>query len=198
MKERKHLVRSLVGVVVAILVLGVLLSQNEVAQSQTGQTCCGFTDYTDNRYGCGQCVWYASYKRPDIPDNVRWGNARNWDDSAPLEGFSVGTEPRRGAIVVFESGVGGAESAGHVAYVESVEGDTFTVSHMNFCGRQGCPGCLTTSTFNVNGFRSGDLHFIYPPLDVPALVFPYPDSTVERDDPIDLVWYGDTEYYDLV
>jgi surface antigen len=44
-------------------------------------------------------------------------------------GYSVGSTPRPGAIMVSKE-----SRVGHVAYVESVDGSTFTVSEMNFRG----------------------------------------------------------------
>lgn len=142
MKEKRWLKRVLAGALLLAMVLGVLLAPSEVVRGQSGQTCCGFTDYTANPYGCGQCVWYASYRRSDIPDES-WGIAAEWNTAAEDAGFSVGTEPRRGAIVVFEGGVAGAESAGHVAYVEEVFSDgRFRVSEMNWdCDNDGRKEC---------------------------------------------------------
>jgi len=44
-------------------------------------------------------------------------------------GYSVGSSPLPGAIMVSREG-----PVGHVAYVESVDGSSFTVSEMNFRG----------------------------------------------------------------
>jgi hypothetical protein len=73
----------------------------------------------------GYCTWYVSTRR-----NIPWtGNAGAWYAAAKGLGFSVGATPQPGAIMVSrESWIG------HVAMVESVDGDSFTVSEMNFRG----------------------------------------------------------------
>lgn len=73
----------------------------------------------------GYCTWYVSTRR-----YIPWsGNAGAWFAAAKALGFPVGDTPRAGAIMVSrESWIG------HVAVVESIEGDGFTVSEMNFRG----------------------------------------------------------------
>ncbi len=78
-----------------------------------------------NRFPYGWCTWYVASRR-----NVPWsGNAKDWYWNAASMGYSVGRTPAPGAIMV------SAESGwGHVAYVESVSGNSFTVSEMNYNG----------------------------------------------------------------
>lgn len=73
----------------------------------------------------GYCTWYVSTRR-----NIPWnGNAIAWYAAAKALGFPVGATPEPGAIMVSrESWIG------HVAYVESVDGDSFTISEMNYKG----------------------------------------------------------------
>ena len=79
-----------------------------------------------NHFAYGYCTWYVANRR-----NVPWfGNAIEWWPNAPPYGYAEGQTPVVGAIMVTrESGWG------HVAYVESVNGDgTWTVSEMNYAG----------------------------------------------------------------
>jgi peptidoglycan hydrolase CwlO-like protein len=79
-----------------------------------------------NHFAYGYCTWYVANRR-----NVPWfGNAKEWWGNAPPYGYAEGQAPIVGAIMVTrESGWG------HVAYVESVNGDgSWTVSEMNFSG----------------------------------------------------------------
>lgn len=79
------------------------------------------TDSSGNTYFKGYCTWYAKDRRPDLPN--RLGNGGQWTANAAAQGFATGSKPQVGAI---------AETAGHVAYVESVNGDgTITISEMN-------------------------------------------------------------------
>lgn len=79
-----------------------------------------------NRFQWGWCTWYVAEKRGD----VNWrGNAGTWLGGARSAGRATGKVPAVGSIMVTnESGYG------HVAVVESVNGDTITVSEMNYKG----------------------------------------------------------------
>lgn len=76
-----------------------------------------------NTYAAGYCTWYVKNRRPDIPN--RMGNASAWVSSARSQGLATGSTPQVGAV---------AQSGNHVAYVESVNGGTVTVSEMNWKG----------------------------------------------------------------
>lgn len=78
-----------------------------------------------NRFPYGYCTWWVAHKRY-IPWN---GNAWQWYGNARAYGVSTGKTPVPGAVMVtWES------SVGHVAYVESVSGNSFTISEMNYAG----------------------------------------------------------------
>ncbi|MEK7447295.1 MAG: LysM peptidoglycan-binding domain-containing protein [Patescibacteria group bacterium] len=78
-----------------------------------------------NRFPYGWCTYYVASRR-----NVPWsGNAGDWYWNAQRSGYSVGRAPSAGAIMVT-----GESGWGHVAYVESVNGGSFTVSEMNYNG----------------------------------------------------------------
>lgn len=80
---------------------------------------------TGHRFPYGYCTWYVAQKR-----YVPWGgNAGTWLFNAKSMGYATGRKPQPGAIMV------SAESRwGHVALVEKVSGNTFTVSEMNYAG----------------------------------------------------------------
>jgi surface antigen len=79
-----------------------------------------------NHFAFGYCTWYVATRR-----NAPWfGNAIEWWPNAPPYGYAEGQTPVPGAIMVTRE-----SSVGHVAYVESVNGDgSWTVSEMNFVG----------------------------------------------------------------
>lgn len=106
--------------------------------SPMANPCQGYWDPNGNPYQCGQCTWWASYSRPDIP-NVSWGDARHWNDRAiETPGFTVIATPESGAIAVWESGANGAGPEGHVAFVTWVNGDgSFRVTEMNWARPEG-------------------------------------------------------------
>lgn len=96
-------------------------------------------DRSSNNYWYGFCTWYVAEKRPDVPN--QWGNAGNWLNSAQNSGWPTGTSPAVGAIIVTrESWVG------HVGYVEKVEGNSITISEMNYKGW----GTTNTRTLDIN------------------------------------------------
>ncbi|MFH1182828.1 MAG: LysM peptidoglycan-binding domain-containing protein [Candidatus Moraniibacteriota bacterium] len=73
----------------------------------------------------GWCTWYVASRR-----HVPWGgNAGTWLYHAKAYGANIGRTPRPGAIMV-----SGESRWGHVGIVESVSGDSFTISEMNYRG----------------------------------------------------------------
>ncbi|HWQ59891.1 MAG TPA: LysM peptidoglycan-binding domain-containing protein [Candidatus Fimivivens sp.] len=77
-----------------------------------------------HRFPYGYCTWYVAQKR-----YVPWGgNAGTWLFNARSMGYRTGRAPTRGAIVVTTEN----RYYGHVALVESVSGDSITVSEMNY------------------------------------------------------------------
>ena len=81
---------------------------------------------SNNGYPYGYCTYYVATRRA-VPSS--WGNAGQWLGSAQRAGYSTGSTPVAGAIVVTRE-----SWWGHVAYVESVDGDSFTVAEMNVKG----------------------------------------------------------------
>lgn len=97
-----------------------------------------------NHFPWGWCTWYVASRR-----YVPWsGDAHDWYGNAQAYGRPVGRTPVVGAVMVtWESGWG------HVAYVESVNGGTFTVSEMNYSGwGQVSSRTITTSEVPLIGF----------------------------------------------
>lgn len=79
---------------------------------------------TGHSFPYGYCTWYVSQKR-----YIPWsGNAGTWLYNAKTLGYRTGRTPQRGAIMVTTEN----RYYGHVAVVESVSGDTVTVSEMNY------------------------------------------------------------------
>lgn len=105
-----------------------------------------------NRFDWGYCTWWVAQRRA-----VAWnGNAIEWYANAQAQGYAVGDAPAPGAILVRRSAYWGGY--GHVAYVESVSGTTFTVSEMNVSG----VGRLSTRTYDLaNDAPAGLVGFIY-------------------------------------
>jgi hypothetical protein len=162
---------------------GAVLPAISLQISSSGLTgdssCCGY-GASGNPYscgcgsgnGCGNCTWWAWYKRASIGDPLSassWGNAHEWDTRARDAGWAVVEgPPAEKAIIVLERGEQGADSTyGHVAYVEQTIGDNnCRVSDMWYSDRYGNCGCegvccrvCTWYQYHTNGSR---VHFIYP------------------------------------
>ena len=108
---------------------------------QGDANCCGYSSPGNPYYcyNCGNCTWWAWYKRPDLP----WfsGNASNWCNAARSANLPTGSTPSPGAIAVFENV---NPPYGHVAYVEEVSGGSFRISEMWYpsgCDNQCCKVC---------------------------------------------------------
>ena len=80
---------------------------------------------TGYKFPYGYCTWYVAKKR-----YIPWsGNAGTWLYHAKTSGYKTGKNPQVGAIMV------SSESWwGHVAIVENVGKDSFTISEMNYKG----------------------------------------------------------------
>lgn len=84
-----------------------------------------------NTYSRGYCTWHAANRRAQIgrPIPNRMGNAIRWASNARAAGYAVDGNPRAGDVL-WHRNIGGA---GHVAFVESVNGDgSLLVSDMNY------------------------------------------------------------------
>jgi surface antigen len=85
----------------------------------------------------GQCTWGAAQKWFEASGSypVLRGDAMSWGDSAAAAGWTVVDDPEDRSIVVFQPGVAGASSIGHVAWVDSVsqrpDGRWIHVTEMN-------------------------------------------------------------------
>ena len=97
----------------------------------------------------GQCTMWAQERRPDIvrdsvkaivareiagnqPENMGDWNASNWPANARLAHIATGHTPKAHALIVFQPGVLGAGSTGHIAYVQRVNSDgSFVISEMH-------------------------------------------------------------------
>lgn len=92
-----------------------------------------------NGYPYGYCTYYVATRR-SVPSS--WGDAKRWLSSAKNAGYATGSTPAVGAIVVT------SESWwGHVAFVESVNGNSITISEMNARGW----GVTSSRTISANG-----------------------------------------------
>jgi surface antigen len=125
------------------------------AQSGGGSGTCGgvlcpfaFGTISDS-FPWGQCTWYVASLR-----EVPWGgNADQWFGNARAMGYSTGSTPKPGAIVVWGPG-NGYSYYGHVAYVVAVVSPSdFYVNEANFDEIPGSIDSREVTTLNdVEGF----------------------------------------------
>lgn len=89
-----------------------------------------------NMFGGHNCTNYIAYRLSQrgigqftVPGN---GDAKNWGPQARAKGYAVDkSNPQPGDVAWFDTNIG---ASGHVAYVESVDGDKVTVSEDNWGG----------------------------------------------------------------
>ncbi|WP_236031298.1 CHAP domain-containing protein [Ktedonospora formicarum] len=94
-----------------------------------------FQDY--NSFPFGTCTWYADNRFHELYGYfVPWHNnamAWQWATRAAEYGWDVSATPSVGSIIILQSGVQGAGSAGHVGIVERVLDDGSVIaSSMNW------------------------------------------------------------------
>lgn len=101
-----------------------------------------------HRFAPGQCTDYVAH-RMVIP----WGgNANQWIANSRAYGAYTDKKPAVGAILVTNEN----SRYGHVAYIESVSGNTFTISEWNYAGKYK----KTIRTFTVGDPRiRGIIHY---------------------------------------
>lgn len=90
-----------------------------------------------NAYANGQCTYWAYQRRKQmgIGTPSYLGNGGQWYQTASRFGLRVDHSPEVGAALSFLPGQAGADGVyGHVAVVESVSGNTVTISEMNVRG----------------------------------------------------------------
>lgn len=109
-------------------------TRSETSGRTTGANYSGY-----NGYPYGWCTYYVA-SRKNIPSN--WGNAGDWLYSAQRAGYATGYNPAPGAVLVT-----GESWWGHVAIVEAVNGNSITISEMNYNG-WGVTSSRTISTSN--------------------------------------------------
>ncbi|HPC34153.1 MAG TPA: LysM peptidoglycan-binding domain-containing protein [Candidatus Absconditabacterales bacterium] len=100
-----------------------------------------FNKNINNKFYAGHCTWYVAATTPQMfpytSDTTQarpfGGNANQRYNNAKAAGFSVGTKPVAGSIIVYRRGGGGYASAGHVAKVISYNAGagTLVVEEMN-------------------------------------------------------------------
>lgn len=96
-------------------------------------------------YPFGYCTYGAAALSWDNVTGL--GNAYQWISRAQAKGMPTGYSPRVGATVVFQPGVQGASSGGHVAHVTAVYSNgAFQVEEMDFYGYGGGFGSFSFRT----------------------------------------------------
>ena len=112
-----------------------------------------------NTYPIGQCTWGVK-SLADWVGNY-WGNANQWGDSARKAGYSTGSTPQVGSVIVFPNVIYEGINYGHVAYVTHVYDDgSIEVLEANYLGNQSIGNYR--GRFNPNQPRYGGVYYIYP------------------------------------
>lgn len=112
-----------------------------------------------NTYPIGQCTWGVK-SLADWVGNY-WGNANEWGASARKAGYTTGSTPQVGSVIVFPNVIYEGINYGHVAYVTHVYDDgSIEVLEANYLGNQSIGNYR--GRFNPNQPRYGGVYYIYP------------------------------------
>lgn len=113
-----------------------------------------------NTYPIGQCTWGVK-ALADWVGNY-WGNANQWGDSARNAGYTTGSVPQVGAVIVFPNVMYEGINYGHVGYVTHVYADgSIEILEANYGGNQSIGNYR--GKFNPNNARhGGGVYYIYP------------------------------------
>jgi len=121
----------------------------------------GTTGTTNSTYAQGECTWYADqeahlYTGVWLPNYL--GNAMSWAANAAASGWAVGATPRIGSVIVFQPGLDGAGTDGHVAFVTNYYPNTgrVVISEMHFPNL----GQVDTRTI-TDGVNNPGIRYIY-------------------------------------
>lgn len=112
-----------------------------------------------NPFSSGQCTWYVMGRVNETTGRTlsfsksSGRDAKNWYDM--VTGLNKGSTPRSGAIAVWGGG-----PFGHVAYVESVNGDQVTFSQANIGLKGEYDGRTTISSSRMNGYVGSKYYLI--------------------------------------
>lgn len=106
----------------------------------------------------GQCTWYVYARVNEVNDqrfqDLPLGDARTWYETAAAKGYSVGQAPAKNSIVVW----GG--DLQHVAYVESYDGETITISEGNASGTSLLKWTTLEKAIQSIRINSGDISWL--------------------------------------
>jgi surface antigen len=99
----------------------------------------------------GYCTYWANLRYHELTGNwVQWhGNADQWVAGARMAGWNVSSSPHVPSIIVLMDGVEGASYVGHVAVVESADGDVAHTSNMNWYANGGGFGIVSDYDFTA-------------------------------------------------
>ena len=113
-----------------------------------------------NTYPIGQCTWGVK-TLADWVGNY-WGNANEWGASARKAGYTTGSTPQVGSVVVFPNVFFEGIKYGHVAYVTNVYDDgSIEVIEANYGSDRSLGN--HRGKFNPNDARhGGGVYYIYP------------------------------------
>lgn len=122
----------------------------------------------ENDFDRGECTWWVAEQWTKrgwplpIKEQDKPRHAKKWYTTAPNYGLQIGKEPRPGAIAIFHNPNSSSpllREYGHVAFVESVGGNSWTISEYNWAGKK------EYGTRNFNTWSPPSLiGFIYPPV----------------------------------
>lgn len=136
-----------------ILVLNICFGANnkiyaagtaDLSKSEYSTTLNPFSAYAYSNVGCTWYAWGRAYEVLGVNLPVL-GNAVTWYDTLAQKGYAVGSQPKANSIVVWRD-----SGAGHVAFVEAVDGSNVYYTEGGWTGNGGgyggCQYCHYTTS----------------------------------------------------
>ncbi len=149
---RKSKILSIL-ILTCILVLNICFGANnkiyaagtaDLSKSEYSTTLNPFSAYAYSNVGCTWYAWGRAYEVLGVNLPVL-GNAVTWYDTLAQKGYAVGSQPKANSIVVWRD-----SGAGHVAFVEAVDGSNVYYTEGGWTGNGGgyggCQYCHYTTS----------------------------------------------------
>ena len=167
-KNKEKKIRASKSILACLLMLGMLfgvlpvadyMKPMEVSAASNPYVYSYYNDYGQLCYNCTWYAWQRAYEKVGVALPGFTGNAKGWYAGAKNKGYAVGdaNSPRENSIAVWTD-----SSFGHVAFVESVNGNNVTISEAGRDWGRSAYSC-TTYTKDTLKYRDGQtlLGYIY-------------------------------------
>lgn len=155
--------KKIINYVILILALSLILFTSNSTKQVYATPYNGHEIYT---YYANYCTWYAcgrAWEVLGVDIDKHWENAYKWAESAKKAGYTVDYIPAKNTIAVWPAN--NVYTAGHVAFVEDVNGNNMTISEYNYSVSMGYSSTtISTTAQRVYGAPPQFIHLVEEPI----------------------------------